>query len=158
MDQRKGRLVHPIPHSRVDNPHADITMIKVQPMNVPVAKLATTSVHIGQIVRQYGWGATCTSDENACQSNVLRQSVLLRVVSPHDPRCVGLVGPGGTDFCAQKVWGIPAGGDSGGPVMTGAAAGTQVLVGVLDGSDRDSTANAGQIFAQLQWIHAVLRK
>jgi hypothetical protein len=157
LDQRKGRLVHVVAGSRRGNPQADITMIKVQPMGIPVAKLPTGPVRVGQAVRQYGWGATCTTDENSCQSDVLRQSVL-RVASPADPRCDGFISPDGTDFCMEKISGVPAGGDSGGPVMTAAAPGTEVLVGVLDGSDRESVANAGQVSAQLAWIHTILGK
>ncbi len=155
LDQRKGTVVRPVPGSRRGSADADMMLIKVPPMTVTPAKLpATDPVRPGRHVRQYGWGATCQGDENSCQSDVLKQS-LLRVLAADDPRCDGFAVPGGTDFCTTSVTGIPAGGDSGGPVMgTGAATGT--LVGVFDTSDRDTIAGAGDVFRQLSWIRRVI--
>lgn len=158
LDMRKGTTVHPIPGKRAGNSHADMMLIKVTPMKkVRTARLATTPVRPGQAVRQYGWGATCTGDENACQSPVLKQSEL-RVVRPDDPRCHGYTTPGGSDFCLAKVSGIPAGGDSGGPVMSTGPRGTETLLGVFDGSDREKVAGAGEISQQLDWIRSVTRR
>ncbi|MER0478298.1 trypsin-like serine protease [Streptomyces sp. Edi2] len=157
LDMRKGTTVHPVPGRRVGSAHADMMLIKVPPMNIRTAPLATAPVHPGQAVRQYGWGATCTGDENTCQSPVLKQSDL-RVVRPDDPRCEGYTAPGGSDFCMEKVSGIPAGGDSGGPVMSIAPPGTETLLGVFDGSDREHIAEAGEISQQLAWIHSVTRR
>ncbi|MFC0041818.1 S1 family peptidase [Actinomadura rayongensis] len=156
LDMRKGVTVRPVGR-RVGSAHADMMLIKVAPMNVPTVRLATAHVRRGQLVRQYGWGATCTTDENACQSPVLKQSTL-RVVRPDDPRCKGYTAPGGPDFCMEKVSGIPAGGDSGGPVTSIGPRGTEVLLGVFDGSDRERTAEAGEIVQQLAWIRAVVRR
>ncbi|MFE3887600.1 S1 family peptidase [Streptomyces lydicus] len=157
LDMRKGTTVRPVPGQRAGSAHADMMLIKVQPMKIPTARLATTGVHPGQVVRQYGWGATCTGDENSCQSPVLKQSDL-RVVRPDDPRCEGHATPGGSDFCMEKVSGIPAGGDSGGPVMSIAPSGTETLLGVFNGSDRENIAEAGEISQQLAWIRSVTRR
>lgn len=157
LDMRKGTTVRPVPGRRAGSAHADMMLIKVPPMNIRTAPLATAPVHPGQVVRQYGWGATCTSDENTCQSPVLKQSDL-RVVRPDDPRCEGYTAPGGSDFCMEKVSGIPAGGDSGGPVMSIAPQGTETLLGVFDGSDREHIAQAGEISQQLAWIRSVTRR
>ncbi|WP_030907084.1 S1 family peptidase [Streptomyces sp. NRRL F-5126] len=155
LDMRKGATVRPVSGGLVGSAHADMMLVEVPPMRVRTARLATSGVHPGEAVRQYGWGATCTGDENACQSPVLKQS-RLRVVRPDDPRCEGFTAPGGSDFCMAKVSGIPAGGDSGGPVMTTAPRGKERLVGVFDGSDRDKTAEAGEVSGQLAWIRSVI--
>ncbi|MFI2237161.1 S1 family peptidase [Streptomyces chrestomyceticus] len=155
LDMRKGTTVRPLPGKRVGST-ADMMLVKVPKMNIPTARLATTGVRVGQTVRQYGWGATCTDDENACQSPVLKQSDL-RVVRPDDRRCKGYTAPGGPDFCMEKVTGIPAGGDSGGPVMSIGAQGTETLLGVFNGSDRETVAQAGEVSQQLAWIRSVIR-
>lgn len=157
LDMRKGTKVRPLPGKRVGSARADMLLIKVPPLKIPTARLATAPVRPGQKVRQYGWGATCTTDENTCQSPVLKQSDL-RVVRPDDPRCKGYTAPGGSDFCMEKVTGIPAGGDSGGPVMSIGPRGTERLVGVFDGSDREEIAEAGEVSRQLAWIRSVIRR
>ncbi|MFJ6466725.1 S1 family peptidase [Streptomyces sp. NPDC091387] len=156
LDMRKGATVHPVPRGRVGSAKADMMLVEVPPMKVRTARLATARVRPGRTVRQYGWGATCTGDENSCQSPVLKQSVL-RVLRPDARRCEGYTVPGGSDFCMAKVSGIPAGGDSGGPVMSIAPHGAEVLLGVFDGSDREKTAGAGEISRQLAWIHSVIQ-
>ncbi|WP_344564412.1 S1 family peptidase [Streptomyces axinellae] len=156
LDMRKGTTVRPVPGKREGSAKSDMMLIKVKPMKVRAAPLATTGVHPGQKVRQYGWGATCTGDENSCQSPVLKQSDL-RVVRPDDPRCEGFAVPGGPDFCMEKVRGIPAGGDSGGPIMSIGPRGTETLLGVFNGSDREETAYAGEVSQQLKWIRSVIR-
>ncbi|MFF1692723.1 S1 family peptidase [Streptomyces sp. NPDC058257] len=157
LDMRKGATVHPLPGKRAGSAKADMLLIKVPKMKIRPARLSTAAVHPGRDVRQYGWGATCTSDENTCQSPVLKQSHL-RVVRPDDPRCEGHTAPGGSDFCMKKVSGIPAGGDSGGPVMSIAPRGKETLLGVFDGSDREKVAEAGEISQQLAWIRSVVRR
>ncbi|MGW5115879.1 S1 family peptidase [Streptomyces noursei] len=156
LDMRKGVTVRPVPGRRVGSADADMMLIKVPPMKVRTAPLATAGVHQGQVVRQYGWGATCTGDENTCQSPVLKQSDL-RVVRADDPRCEGHTAPGGSDFCMEKVAGIPAGGDSGGPIMSIGPRGTETLLGVFDGSDREEIAEAGEVSQQLAWIRSVIQ-
>ncbi|WP_069885012.1 S1 family peptidase [Streptomyces luteocolor] len=158
LDMRKGTTVRPVRGKREGSAHADMLLIKVDPMKkVRPARLATTGFHRNQEVRQYGWGATCTGDENSCQSPVLKQSKL-RVVRQNDPRCKGYTMPGGSDFCMEKVSGIPAGGDSGGPVMSIAPRGRETLLGVFNGSDREEVAQAGEISQELSWIRKVIRK
>ncbi|MCM2415420.1 trypsin-like serine protease [Streptomyces sp. RKAG290] len=157
LDMRKGTTVHPVPGGRVGSAHADMMLVKVPSMKIRPVRLSTVRVHAGQAVRQYGWGATCTGDENACQSPVLKLSTL-RVVRPDASRCEGFTVPGGSDFCMERVSGIPAGGDSGGPVMSVAPHGAETLLGVFDGSDRQEMAGAGEISQQLSWIHSVTRR
>ncbi|MFD3516384.1 S1 family peptidase [Streptomyces sp. NPDC058657] len=155
LDMRKGVTVRPLPGKRVDSAQADMMLVKVPAMKVGTARLATAGVRPGQAVRQYGWGATCENDEGACQSPVLKQSDL-KVVRAGDPRCARSTGPGGTDFCMEKVTGIPAGGDSGGPVMSIAPHGEEVLLGVFNGSDRERFAEAGEVSRELAWIRRVI--
>ncbi|MFI7386389.1 S1 family peptidase [Streptomyces sp. NPDC049813] len=156
LDVRKGVTVRPVRGTRVGSADADMLLIKVTPMKLRPARLAPGHARPGQVVREYGWGATCTGDENACQSPVLKQATL-RVVRADDLRCKGFTAPGGSDFCMEKVSGIPAGGDSGGPVMTVAPRGAERLVGVFDGSDREEIAEAGEVARQRDWIRAVVR-
>ncbi|MFF1922044.1 S1 family peptidase [Streptomyces sp. NPDC058221] len=157
LDVRKGTTVRPVPGARVGSAKADMMLIKVTPMKVRTARLATGGARAGQVVRQYGWGATCTGDENACQSPVLKRSDL-RVVRADAARCQGFAVPDGPDFCMEKVSGIPAGGDSGGPVMSIAPQGAETLLGVFSGSDRERMAGAGEISRQLDWIRSVTRR
>ncbi|MEV5594952.1 trypsin-like serine protease [Streptomyces sp. NPDC052496] len=157
LDMRKGTTVRPLPGKRVGSAQSDMMLVKVPTMKIPTARLATAGVRVGQTVRQYGWGATCTDDENACQSPVLKQSDL-RVVRQDDRRCKGYTAPGGPDFCMEKVTGIPAGGDSGGPVMSIGPRGTETLLGVFNGSDRETVAQAGEVSQQLAWIRSVTRR
>ncbi|MFF8729397.1 S1 family peptidase [Streptomyces sp. NPDC015171] len=154
LDYRKGTTVRPLAGKRVGSATSDMMLVKVSPMKVQVPPLDDSGVTVGQKVRQYGWGATCTDDENSCQSPVLKQSDL-RVVRQDDPLCAGFTAPGGPDFCMKKVSGIPAGGDSGGPVMTIAPHGRERLVGVFNGSDREKSAEAGEVSQQLKWIRDV---
>lgn len=155
LDEREGTPVRPLPGKRVGSAQADMMLVKVPPMRVRTAPLSTSPARPGQRVRQLGWGATCTGDENRCQSPVLKQATL-RVLDPDDARCQGFTVPDGSDFCMRKVTGIPAGGDSGGPVMTLGPRGTETLVGVFDGSDREAIAGAGDVSRQLSWIRSVI--
>ncbi|MBO2447722.1 trypsin-like serine protease [Actinomadura barringtoniae] len=156
LDMRKGATVRPV-GKRAGNARADMMLIKVSPMKVHPARLSKVHVRPGQLVRQFGWGATCTKDENTCQSPVLKQA-RLRVVRSNAPRCRGFAEPGGTDFCMEKVTGVPAGGDSGAPVMSIGAHGKETLVGVFYGSDREKMAGAGEIAKQLAWINKVTKR
>ncbi|MYW69365.1 trypsin-like serine protease [Streptomyces sp. SID8379] len=156
LDMRQGTVVRPLPGGRVGSARADMMLVEVAPMTVRVARLSAAPARPGTLVRQLGWGATCTGDENSCQSPVLRQSTL-RVLDPDDPRCEGYTVQDGSDFCMRKVVGIPAGGDSGGPVTTIGPRGTETLLGVFDGSDREEIAGAGEVSRQLAWIRSVIR-
>ncbi|MBB1154702.1 S1 family peptidase [Amycolatopsis dendrobii] len=155
LDQRLGTVVRPVPGSRDNHTLADIMLIKVAPMDLTPAKLPTGGpVRPGETVRQLGWGATCTGDENSCQSDVLKQ-VDAKVIDPDDPRCDGMTVSGGTDFCALTTTGVTAGGDSGGPVMS--TADRDTLVGVTSKSDRSSLAADGDVFGQLEWIKKTIK-
>ncbi len=41
LDMRRGKTVHPIPRKRVGSAHADMMLIKVDPMNVRTARLSS---------------------------------------------------------------------------------------------------------------------
>ncbi|WP_031470284.1 S1 family peptidase [Sciscionella sediminilitoris] len=157
LDQRTGKPVHPVQNSRRGSDVADMMLIKVPPMPVTPAKLPSSGpVKPGQQVRQLGWGATCTGDENSCQSDVLRQSEL-RVLPATDKRCKGFAIPNGPDFCSVSVSGVPAGGDSGGPVMSTSPGQADTLIGVFNSSDRASMAGTGDVSRQLNWIRDTIR-
>lgn len=158
LNQSEGTRTKPVRGSRVADPAlSDVMMIKVPKMKgVKPAKLGTAKVKAGRLVRVYGWGATCTTDENKCQANNLRQADV-RVRSPRYDGCEYYVGPDKRDFCATAVKGIPAGGDSGGPVMTIAPRGKERLVGVFWGSDRERMIGAAAIAPQLKWIRSVIQ-
>ncbi|ALG08399.1 trypsin-like serine protease [Kibdelosporangium phytohabitans] len=158
LDMRTGTPVHPVPGSRVRNPDGlDVLLIKVPRMNIPVARLSSSAVQPGQRVRVLGWGATCDGDENNCQSNVLKQADL-RVQSTQPGGCDEYGTPDGANFCAVRLSGGPAGGDSGGPVVTSAPRGKETLVGVFWGADRSRLVGASAISHQLGWIRSVIGK
>lgn len=158
LDERNGTPVHPVHGSRVENPDgADVVLIKVPKMHIPTAKLSKTAVKPGQRVRVFGWGATCTGDENNCQSNRLKQAVL-RVKSAKNKQCARFGTVDGTDFCSMRVSGIPAGGDSGAPIMTSAPRGNEKLVGVFTSSDRTKMTGASAISHQHDWIQSVIKQ
>ncbi|GAB3279932.1 S1 family peptidase [Kineosporia babensis] len=156
LNQREGQKVRVIRGSRVASPNgADVMLIKVQKMkDVKPAKLSRAAVRPGQAVRVFGWGATCEDDEHKCQANQLRQADL-KVLSAKKKGCEYYAAPGGKDFCAVKVRGVPAGGDSGAPVMTIAPKGKERMVGVFWGSDREKMVGAAAITKQLKWIRSV---
>lgn len=158
LDVRSGRPVHPVHGSRVENPDgADAMLIKVPKMHIPAAKLSKVAVKPGQRVRVFGWGATCTGDENKCQSNWLKQADL-RVMPAKNKRCFGFGTADGADFCSIRLSGVPAGGDSGGPIMTSAPPGAEKLVGVFSDSDRTKMVGASAISHQLGWIRSVIKQ
>ncbi|OXM51743.1 trypsin [Amycolatopsis thailandensis] len=159
LDQRKGTVVRPVPGSTHGVGIADMMLIKVPPMDVEPARLpARDSVRPGQIVRQYGWGATCQEDETTCQSDVLKEADQ-RVLAPDQPRCERFTPPGGgdgRDLCLGRVTGVPGGGDSGGPVMATGPGERDIIVAVENDSDRDHTAGAGNVSLVLDEIHQVI--
>ncbi|GAB6903121.1 S1 family peptidase [Kineosporia succinea] len=161
-DVRRATRLRPIAGSRVANPGgADMMMIKVPVMkHVTPAKLSVKKVRTGQTLRILGWGATCTDREELdCQSKVLRQATAKVLdVRRNRERCIGFAGTDGINICGTRVSGEPAGGDSGGPVMTIAPKGQERLAGVFFGSDRDSMVGAGVVLPQLTWIRATVRK
>ncbi|WP_101607255.1 trypsin-like serine protease [Amycolatopsis sp. BJA-103] len=159
LDQRKGTTVRPVPGSTHGVGIADMMLIRVPPMDVKPARLpAPDSVRPGQIVRQYGWGATCQEDETTCQSDVLKEAVQ-RVLPPGQARCERFTPPGGgdgRDLCLGRITGIPGGGDSGGPIMATGPGQRDTIVAVENDSDRDRTAGAGNVSLVLDEIHQVI--
>ncbi|GAB1516054.1 S1 family peptidase [Actinophytocola sp. KF-1] len=105
----------------------------------------TTDVAVGQTVQVYGWGATCTGQpEINCQSRYLKYAnVRVTSVSCRDYT-------GGVAVCAQRIDGITAGGDSGGPMF---ASGRQV--GVASTSDRSTRTAYTNITRYRSWISSV---
>ncbi|WP_181774518.1 S1 family peptidase [Amycolatopsis pittospori] len=126
---------------------ADLAIVKLtSSVNATYAPLGTTSnVAVGQNVQVYGWGATsqCGSEIN-CQSRYLKvATVRVNSVNCSDYN-------GGVAVCANRVDGITAGGDSGGPMFSG---GRQV--GVASTSDRSNNTAYTNITRYRSWIQQV---
>jgi len=126
---------------------ADLAIIRIdRSVAATYSPLGTsTNVYVGQTVQVYGWGATCTNQpEINCQSQRLKvANVIVTSVSCSDYR-------GGIAVCARYGNGIPAGGDSGGPMM---ASGRQV--GVASTSDRATRTAYTNITRYRSWIYSV---
>lgn len=125
----------------------DLALVNVDgQMNVEPAPLGSVGdVQNGQTVQTYGWGATCTDKpEIECQSDVLK----VADVDVTDIGCTDY--RGGTAVCATRNNGIPAGGDSGGPMF---ANGKQV--GVASTSDRQTTTAYNNITEYRDWIKSL---
>ncbi len=135
-------------------------MIKVQKMTgITPATLSPNRVKAGMRVRVLGWGATCDGDDpNLCQSKVLKQvdGKILNVRTNRDA-CQSFGTVDGHSLCGRTSKGVPAGGDSGGPMVTVAAKGKEHLVGVFFGSDRESMIGADAVRPQRTWIRATLK-
>ncbi|WP_409491206.1 S1 family peptidase [Amycolatopsis sp. cmx-11-12] len=126
---------------------ADLAIVRLtSSINATYAPLGTTSnVAVGQNVQVYGWGATsqCGSEIN-CQSRYLKvATVRVNSVNCSDYN-------GGVAVCANRVDGITAGGDSGGPMFSG---GRQV--GVASTSDRSNNTAYTNITRYRPWIQQV---
>ncbi len=161
LDVRTATEVKVVKGSRVADPQlGDIMMIKVEKMDVTPAKLSIARVRTGQQLKVVGWGATCTDrPELKCQAKKLRQATIrILDVRRNRTRCVGFAAPGSKSFCATKVKGEPAGGDSGAPVMTIAPKGKERLAGIFFGSDRESMVGAEYVLPRLKWIRRTLKK
>lgn len=126
---------------------ADLAIVRLdRSVSATYSPLGTTSnVWVGQTVQVYGWGATCTGQpEINCQSQRLKvANVIVTSVSCSDYR-------GGIAVCARYGNGIPAGGDSGGPMM---ASGRQV--GVASTSDRATRTAYTNITRYRSWISSI---
>lgn len=135
-------------------------LIKVLGLDVPSADIAAPAdLVVGTRVDVFGWGATCTDRSEAdCQSDVLKQAAL-SVLPNSDQRCLDehLVSPEPTDFCAERIDGVPAGGDSGGPAMLTRPGGGKPLIGVLSVSDRERLAGMGNVARQRAWTDTVTK-
>ncbi len=102
-------------------------------------------VGVSDIVQVYGWGATCTDlPEIECQSR------FLKVADVKVTKLTGEDYKGGVAICAKRVDGIPAGGDSGGPMFAG-----DRVVGVASTSDRVKRTCYASVVHYRDWIHAV---
>jgi len=134
----------PAPH---DSPDADISLVQIdQQVQTDYAPLGTAGdVNAGDQAQVYGWGATCTDQpEINCQSQQLKVANV-QVTSVDCPD-----GAAGVSVCANRVDGITAGGDSGGPMY---ANGKQV--GVASTSDRQSYTAYINVTRYRDWIKSV---
>jgi hypothetical protein len=133
--------------SYTTHPTADLSIIRIdRSVAATYSPLGTsTNVFVGQTVQVYGWGATCTNQpEINCQSQRLKvANVIVTSVSCSDYR-------GGIAVCARYGNGIPAGGDSGGPMF---ASGRQV--GVASTSDRATRTAYTNITRYRSWIQSI---
>jgi len=129
------------------HPTADIAIVRLAAPVLAVYSPLGTPLNVlpGQLARVYGWGATCTDQpEINCQSRFLKVATVQVLTTS----CADFTG--GVAVCAQRVTGITAGGDSGGPMFAG---GRQV--GVASTSDRATTTAYTNITVYRPWIFSV---
>ncbi|MFR9728531.1 S1 family peptidase [Saccharopolyspora sp. MS10] len=125
----------------------DLALVNVDhAINVDFAPLGSSGdVSVGDTVQTYGWGATCTDQPEAqCQAENLK----VADVDVTDIACTDY--RGGTAVCASRGNGIPAGGDSGGPMFSNG-----VQVGVASTSDRATSTAYTNITEYRDWIKEV---
>jgi secreted trypsin-like serine protease len=129
------------------NAEADIGVVRIDhPVRTRYARLGTRGdVRPSQVVEVYGWGATCTDQpEIDCQSQLLKVAkVKVNTVKGSDYK-------GGIAICGRRVDGIPAGGDSGGPMFSSGR-----VVGVASTSDRDKRTCYANVTRYRDWIFSV---
>jgi secreted trypsin-like serine protease len=134
------------------HPTADLALVELDhAVTATYAPLGDQdAVAVGDTVQVYGWGATCTDrPEIECQSQQLKvANVSVSSVGCSDYR-------GGTAVCANRVDGITAGGDSGGPMFATAPDGSYVQVGVASTSDRQSFTAYGNVTVYRDWIAGI---
>ncbi|MDX8055146.1 trypsin-like serine protease [Lentzea sp. BCCO 10_0798] len=115
----------------IKHPSADLALARVSTsMSAPFAPLGST-VSVGETVKIYGWGATCTN-----QPEINCQSRYLKVADTRVTTTSGTDYRGGQAISVRRIDGIAAGGDSGGPMF---ADGRQV--GVASTSNRSTVSN-----------------
>jgi secreted trypsin-like serine protease len=135
------------------NPEADIALVELDhAVTATYSPLgAADAVAVGQTVQVYGWGATCTDrPEIECQSQMLK----VADVGVSDVACADY--RGGTAICANRIDGITAGGDSGGPMFaTSPVDGSYYQVGVASTSDRQSVTAYTNITQYRDWISGI---
>ncbi|MGH3762712.1 S1 family peptidase [Actinophytocola sp.] len=135
------------------NPEADIALVELDhAVTATYSPLGTAdAVDVGQTVQVYGWGATCTDQpEINCQSQMLK----VADVGVSDVACADY--RGGTAICANRIDGITAGGDSGGPMFaTNPVDGGYYQVGVASTSDRQTTTAYTNITQYRDWIASI---
>ncbi|MET9434860.1 trypsin-like serine protease [Streptomyces sp. NPDC006551] len=128
------------------HPSADLAMVRLDRdvSNTP-APIASAYPRTGSHVSVYGWGATCGPQqyEAHCQSPTLKTATM---------RMTGLAPDlyGGTALHLEAVDGVGAGGDSGGPAMTGGS-----VVGVASTSDRQTFTRYTATAPYIEWMRSV---
>lgn len=151
LDQTEGREVFAQENGVHTHPNADLALVNIaSEVNVEYAPLGSPGdVRVWETVQTYGWGATCTDrPEIECQSQRLK----VADVSVTDTSCSDY--RGGTAICATRGDGIPAGGDSGGPMFADSADGEYVQVGVASTSDRSSRTAYVNVTQYRDWIES----
>jgi secreted trypsin-like serine protease len=129
------------------HPNADLAVVRldraVQTTYSPLG--SSTDVRVNQVVSVYGWGATCTDrPELQCQSRYLKYAnVQVTSVNARDYH-------NGVGISAYYYNGIPAGGDSGGPMYS---SGRQV--GVASTSNRYDNTVYTNITRYRPWIQSI---
>ncbi|AUS79624.1 hypothetical protein C1701_16125 [Actinoalloteichus sp. AHMU CJ021] len=151
LDQHAGTLVDQAPNGVITHPSADLALIRLaNEVDTEFTPLAPSQqVAVGDTVQTYGWGATCIpapgQGEASCQSQYLKYANV--EVTGVDGTCRGDY-RGGLGVCGSRIDGIPAGGDSGGPMF--AESGYQI--GVASTSDRRSVTVYTHITPYRDWI------
>lgn len=149
VDQTQGEEATQVEGGVHTHPSADLALVQIDhPVETEYAVLGEPgAVNVGDTVQTYGWGATCTDrPEIECQSQHLKVADVE----------VTQVGNGCTDYrggsavCARRGDGIPAGGDSGGPMFAG-----DVQVGVASTSDRQENTAYTHVAEYRSWIDEV---
>nr|WP_218888498.1 trypsin-like serine protease [Saccharopolyspora hordei] len=147
VDQTQGEHAEAKSGGVVVHDTADLALVNIDhAVQTEYAPLGSVGdVEVGDTVQTYGWGATCTDKpEIECQAQILKVAdVDVTDIACSDYR-------GGTAVCATRGDGIPAGGDSGGPMFSGG-----VQVGVASTSDRQSTTAYTNITEYRDWIQSV---
>ncbi|GAB3458926.1 S1 family peptidase [Actinophytocola sediminis] len=151
LDQTQGESATAINIHTHDS--ADLALAELDhAVTATYAPLGTAdAVATGQTVQVYGWGATCTDQpEINCQSQLLKVAdVGVTSTSCSDYR-------GGVAVCANRIDGITAGGDSGGPMFaTSPVDGGSYQVGVASTSDRQTFTAYGNITQYRDWIAGI---
>lgn len=150
LDQTQGQEVQGV--AVEVHPSADLALVRIdRALQTEYAPLGDPGdAQVGETVQTFGWGATCTDrPEIECQSRRLKVAdVTVTDTSCSDYR-------GGTAICANRGDGIPAGGDSGGPMFARGADGQYVQVGVASTSDRSSRTAYANITRYRSWISSV---
>ncbi|MBT2481970.1 trypsin-like serine protease [Streptomyces sp. ISL-94] len=129
------------------HPSADLAMVQLDRdvSNTP-ARVATSYPQTGSYLSVYGWGATCGPMQNEayCRSPVLKTATMRLADLASDAY-------GGTALHLGAVDGVGAGGDSGGPAMTGGT-----VAGVASTSDRQSFTRYTATAPYAEWIRSVV--
>ncbi|WP_016697815.1 S1 family peptidase [Actinoalloteichus spitiensis] len=121
LEEDGGSVVEQAPNGVVAHPSAGIALVRLDsPVQADFARLARTQQVVpGDHVQGYGWGRFCVAapgNQADCETTYLRYTEL-RVSA------VGLVFQCGgvtrqNHVCVTRIDGIPAGGDSGGPLFS----------------------------------------